>query len=63
MNLLKVATSALTALLFHLHCFSSLAHVWRVPCCAVLCAVCCVLCCGVVWCGVVWCLELNSFMR
>ena len=51
MNLLKVATSALTGFLFHLPCLSSVAHVWRVLCCAVLCCVvlccaaCCVLCC------------------
>ena len=48
MTLLKVAMSALTALLFHHPCFSSLAHVWGVLCCAVLC--CAVLCCVVVLC-------------
>ena len=36
MTLMMVATSALTALLFHLLFFSSLALVWRVLC-AVLC--------------------------
>ena len=36
MTLIIVATSALTALLFHLPFFSSLATVWRVLCGAVL---------------------------
>ena len=60
MTLMMVATSALTALLFHLLFFSSLAPVWRVLCC-VLCVVCCVLC-AVLCCAVccVVCLELKA---
>ena len=50
MILIMVATSALTALLFHLPFFSSLTLVWRVLCCAVLC--CAVVCCAVLCCAV-----------
>ena len=52
MTLIMVATSALTALLFHLPFFSSLALVWHVLCCAVLC--CAVLLYEVVLCES-WC--------
>ena len=51
MTLMMVATSALTALLFHLLFFSC-----SCVACAVLCAVCCVLCC--VLCFAVLCAVL-----
>ena len=76
MTLIMVPTSALTALLFHLPFFSSLAVCCAVLCCAVLCCAvlcCAVLCCAVLCCAVLCCsmrlccvcrcLELNSFIK